>query len=98
MTLQPDGLPSIASPPAVTSRTPGWRKGLERALLIVGGIALFLGLFITFAGDDHTIGIGVWSWETGEITAPWQYGLLIGGAVLVVTSLALIVARLRSNH
>lgn len=62
----------------------------------MGGIALVLGLIITFGGDDQTIGIGDWWWATGEITAPWQYGLLIGGAVLVLASLGSIIQRRRS--
>lgn len=94
MALQHDQLPGVAVPPPQPPLAP-WRKALERTLLIVGGIALVVGLVITFGGDDQTIGIGDWWWETGEITAPWQYGFLIGGAVLVVASLGLIIQRRR---
>lgn len=61
---------------------------------IVGGIALFLGLFIMFAGDDSSVGLGgEWSWTVGEISDAWMYGLLIGGAVLLVAAFAMVMMR-----
>lgn len=61
---------------------------------IAGGIALFLGLFIMFAGEDSSVGLGgEWSWTVGEITDAWMYGLLIGGAVLLMTALGMVMMR-----
>ena len=61
---------------------------------IVGGIALFLGLFIMFAGDDSSVGLGgEWSWTVGEISDAWMYGLLIGGAVLLLAAFAMVMMR-----
>ncbi len=64
---------------------------------IVGGIAAFLGLFILFAGDDQSVGIGGdLSWRVGDIAIGWAYGLLIGGAVLLLISLGTLVLAPRS--
>ena len=55
---------------ADTTTGPGWRRSLEGVLGVVGAIALFLGLFITFAGESQSLGIsGDWSWEVGDIDA-----------------------------
>jgi hypothetical protein len=63
----------------------GWRKVAGWFLGIVGAIAVFLGVFIMFAGDDQSVGIGGdLSWRVGDISGAWAYGLLIGGALLLV--------------
>lgn len=73
-----------------TSGGPGWRF-TEWLFGIVGGIALFLGLFILFAGENEYVGIGGdWSWRVGDISAAWTYGLLAGGAILLVASLVMV--------
>jgi hypothetical protein len=81
--------------PGRTDRTgggPGWRFG-EWLFGIVGGIALFLGLFIFFAGDDQYVGIGGdLSWRVGDISSAWAWSLLIGGVVLLVVALVMLVA------
>lgn len=82
-----------------TKTEPGWRRGVEWALAVVGAIALFLGLFITFAGESQSLGIsGDWSWEVGEIDAVWQYGFLIGGAVLLLIGVAMILTGRRDTR
>lgn len=69
---------------------PGWRF-TEWLLGIVGGIGVFLGLFILFAGESEYVGIGGdWSWRVGDISSAWMYGLLIGGGVLLLTSLVMV--------
>jgi hypothetical protein len=59
---------------------------------IVGGIAAFLGLFIMFGGEGQSLGLGGdLTWEVGEIAAEWGYGLLAGGLVLLLITLAMAV-------
>jgi hypothetical protein len=66
---------------------------------IVGGIAAFLGVFILVAGDDQYVGIGGdLSWRVGDIAAGWAYGLLIGGAVLLLISLGTLIVTRRSHR
>lgn len=72
-------------------RGPSWTF-TEWLLGIVGGIGVFLGLFILFAGEDQYVGIGGdLSWRVGDITSAWAYGLLIGGGVLLLVGLVMIV-------
>ena len=71
-----------------------WQRITERVLGIVGGIAVFLGLFILFAGEDQYLGIDRdYSWRVGDISPAWAYGLLIGGAILLVIVLASVLQR-----
>ena len=70
---------------------PAWHFA-EWLLGIVGGIAVFLGLFTLFASDDSSIGLGGdWSWQAGEISSAVTYGLLIGGGILLLAAVAMIV-------
>jgi hypothetical protein len=65
-------------------------------LALFGAIALFLGLFILFAGENQSVGLGGdLSWRVGDINAAWAYGLLAGGAVLLLGTLAIAVSRRR---
>ena len=69
--------------------TPRARSGGITAVVlvpaIVGVIALFMGLFILFAGEDQSVGLGGnLSWRVGDIDTAWAYGLLAVGAVLVL--------------
>lgn len=71
---------------------PGWRF-TEWLFGIVGGIGLFLGLFIFFAGDDQYVGIGGdLSWRVGDISAAWAWSLLIGGVVLLLIAVVMLFA------
>lgn len=73
-----------------TGGGPGWRFG-EWLLGIVGGIGLFLGLFVFFAGDDQYVGIGGdLSWRVGDISSAWAWSLLIGGVVLLLVALVML--------
>jgi hypothetical protein len=68
----------------------GWRRGAGWVLGILGAIAAFMGLFIMFAGEDQSVGIGGdLSWRVGDISQAWAYGLAIGGGVLLAIVLAL---------
>lgn len=63
----------------------GWFLG------IIGGIAAFLGLFVLFAGDDQSIGLGGdLSWQVSEVSTAWTYGLLIGGGLLLLAALVMV--------
>lgn len=74
-----------------TGGGPGWHF-TEWFFGIIGGIAAFLGLFTLFAGDDSSIGLGgEWSWRVDEISSGWSYGLVIGGAVLVLAAILMAV-------
>ncbi len=69
----------------------GWRSNVGWAMGIIGAIAVFLGLFISFAGEDQYVGLGgALSWRVGEISSAWAYGFLIGGAALIVGTIGLI--------
>jgi hypothetical protein len=64
---------------------------------IVGGIAAFLGLFILFGGEGQSLGLGGdLTWEVGDISSAWGYGLLAGGVVLLLITLALVVRDMRN--
>jgi hypothetical protein len=68
----------------------------EWFLGIVGGIAAFLGVFILVGGEGQSIGLGGdLTWEVGEISSAWGWGLVIGGAVLLLITLALVMWDLR---
>ena len=60
---------------------PRWRRGLEVALLIVGLIALVVGLVILLGGDDQYVGLWIdeLSWRVGDIPTRWGVGLFLGG-------------------
>ena len=64
---------------------------------IVGGIAAFLGLFILFGGEDQSLGLGGdLTWQVGEISSAWGYGLMAGGVLLLLATLALVVRDVRN--
>jgi hypothetical protein len=64
---------------------------------IIGGIAAFLGLFILVGGGEQSLGLGGdLTWEVAEISSAWGYGLLAGGGVLLLITLALVVQGRRS--
>ena len=66
---------------------------------IVGGIATFLGLFILLGGENQSVGIGGdLTWQVGEISSAWAYGLLIGGVVLLLLTLALVMRDMRRHQ
>jgi hypothetical protein len=68
----------------------------EWFLGIVGGIAAFLGVFILVGGEGQSIGLGGdLTWEIGEISSAWGWGLLAGGAVLLFITTTLVVWDLR---
>lgn len=57
---------------------------------ILGAVCAFMGLFILFAGEEQSVGIGGdLSWKVGEIPMAWPYGLLIGGVVLLLAAVLL---------
>jgi hypothetical protein len=71
------------------------RGFLEKLAAIVGGIALFLGLFILLAGDHHSVGFWDQSWKVGEISEWWGIGLVAVGAALILAFVISVVARRR---
>lgn len=76
--------------PGLTGGGPLWRF-TERLLLVVGGIAFLLGLFTFLAGGDSSVGIGGrWTWQVDEITTGWKYALVVGGALLLLSALAMV--------
>ncbi len=83
--------PETRSPEDYRPAPSGWRSSVEWAMGIIGAIGVFLGLFISFAGDDQYVGLGGdLSWRVGEISSAWAYGFLIGGAALMVGTIGLI--------
>lgn len=63
----------------------------EWLLGIFGGFALFMGLFIMLGGEDEYVGLaGGLSWRVGDIGTAWMYGLIIGGALLLVAAFAMV--------
>jgi hypothetical protein len=59
-------------------------RAVEWVLGIAGAIAAFLGLFIMFAGESSSVGIGGdLSWRVGDIAPAWGYGLLIVGVFVL---------------
>jgi hypothetical protein len=64
----------------------------EWVLGIVGVIAAFLGVFVLFGGENQSLGLGGdLTWQVGDISSGWGYGLLIGGGVLLLLTLTLVV-------
>lgn len=61
-----------------------WQRFVKQLLAIFGAIAVFLGLFIMFAGDNQSLGIFDATWQVGDIADEWAYGLLIGGGLVLV--------------
>lgn len=82
-------------PAVATTSSPIRRAGFrvtEWALGIVGAIAAFVGGFILLGGDNQSIGLGgEVSWRVSEIDPSWGYGLLAGGAALLLIMLGLVV-------
>lgn len=74
--------------PTPTVSSPVRRASLQVTrwvLMILGGIAAFMGLFILIGEDEQYIGIGGdVSWQVGTIDPLWGWGLLIGGALVAV--------------
>lgn len=89
---------SMSSPPmpATTSRHFGQFRVTRWVLIVVGGIAVFLGLFIMFGSDDQSVGLGgEASWKVSEIAPAWGYSLLAVGLVLLVGGVVLTVRNRR---
>jgi multisubunit Na+/H+ antiporter MnhB subunit len=77
----------------------GWQRVSRQIATVIGAIAVFLGLFILFAGDDQSVGIGGdWSWETGELSDWWGYGFLIGGVILLAGALFWVLSERRNRN
>jgi hypothetical protein len=75
---------------AGTIRRAGFRV-TEWVLGIVGTVAAFLGGFILLGGENQSIGLGgEASWRVSDIDPAWGYGLLIGGGLLLLTTLGLV--------
>lgn len=64
---------------------------------VVGACAVFLGLFILFAGEDQYVGNLGFAWRVGDVAAAWAYGLLAGG-VLLLALVAVLVVRGRRQR
>jgi hypothetical protein len=78
--------------PQPKSRGIGW-KSAWWLITMAGGVATFLGLFILFADDDQSVGLGGdFAWTVGEISSAWAYGLLITGVIGLVIAIAMTVA------
>ena len=89
MTARHGSTPDHGTP--VSTEGIDWRGITEWISGIIGGIAVFLGLFVLFAGEDHYVGIGGdVSWRVGDISLWWAYGLLIGGLVLLAIVVVLV--------
>lgn len=74
------------------------RRMTEWVFGILGGIAVFLGLFILLGPEGEYVGIGGdWAWRVGDIAPAWAFGLLIGGAVLLLVTLAMVLSDVRSG-
>jgi ABC-type Fe3+ transport system permease subunit len=72
-------------------------RAVAWVLAVFAAIALFLGLFILFAGENQSVGIGGdLSWRVDEINSAWAYGLLVGGAALLLGGLVTLWRRRRS--
>ena len=63
----------------------------EILLGILGVICLAVGVVILVVDDDQFVGLGGdWSWRVGDIPVAAAWGLLIGGAVLLIMMGAMI--------
>jgi hypothetical protein len=90
---------AVHSPP--TSHAAGPTGGLTHrarftvtawVLGILGAIATLESALILFAGDDQWIGIGGQaSWRVGDVDSAWGYGLLTGGVLALLATLALVI-------
>ena len=70
---------------------PGWSSA-GWLLGILGGISVFLGLFVMFGNETSSIGIGGdLSWQVSEVSDTWMYGLLIAGGVALLLALSIAV-------
>jgi hypothetical protein len=68
----------------------------EWFLGIFGVIVASMGVVILTAGADQYVGLGGdLLWQVGEIAPAWGYGLLIGGAVLLVGAVLLLLMERR---
>lgn len=77
------------------SRSTGGGLRVTRwVMVVVGGIAAIVGLFILLAGDDQYVGIGGdVSWRVGDLDPLWGWGLLVMGAASLVIGLVFLRAR-----
>lgn len=80
--------------PVTTTTSPARRAGLQVTrivLMILGGIAAFMGMFILVGDDEQYIGMGGdYSWQVGAVDPLWGWGLLIGGALFVIGGIMLV--------
>ncbi len=89
-----DVLPRQETMAEVVPRPSVWRRALEWVLGIAGAIAVFVGAFIQFAGEDQYLGIlWIWSWRVGDISDAWLFGSLIVGCLLLAASFGLVSQR-----
>lgn len=73
-------------------RGSGW-KAAEWVLGVVGGVAVFFGMFTAFGPENEYIGLGGdLSWRVGDISNAWIFGMFIGGIVLLAGLFLMIVA------
>ena len=80
-----------------TSVGPVWAV-TEVLLAILGIASLATGVFILVGDETQWVGFGGdLSWQVGEIPPEVGYGLVIGGGVLVLVSLALVLTGRRSG-
>ena len=83
--------------PVTTVTSPARRASLQVSrwvLMILGGIAAFMGLFILVGDEEQYIGLGGdYSWQVGLVDPLWGWGLLIGGALFVIGGVLLRAAR-----
>ncbi|MDH5373457.1 MAG: hypothetical protein OEX97_10985 [Acidimicrobiia bacterium] len=91
MATKYDASPDQATRPAEPPSGAGWQRVVKQLLAIFGAIAIFLGLFIMFAGADQSLGIGDWNWQVGDIAEGWGYGFLAGGVAMWVIGLIWVV-------
>ena len=98
MTLKHDVEPELRTPQQQPPAVSSLRKFTEQMMAIVGAIAVFLGLFIAYGGENQYLGIGDWNWRVGDIDTVWMYGFLIGGGLLLIASLTLIWRRILARR
>ena len=99
MTWEPKEQAESEEPASIRRPPSGWLKAVVWTGGIVGAIAVFLGLFILFAGENQYVGLGGdWSWRVGDISSAWAYGLLAGGVVLLLIVLASTVGMARRRR
>jgi hypothetical protein len=89
---------SMSSPSGTVgpTRHAGRYRVTRWVLIVIGGIAAFLGLFIMFGSENQSVGVGAEaSWKVSEIPPAWGYSLLAVGLVLLVGGLVLTVRNRR---